>query len=325
MTMDMIDYAVDFLSEGDYDLPVIGILRGLPGSGKSSFARQCVLNGSLFSVIVSRDSFRDSLYQTREGLSNAQENLITKLVNKTVVAALDAGFNVLVDATNLKAKYVRDLAKLSTGGAVVAYTMTTPLDVCIENDKLRERTVGEAVIRDMYSRFFQKGKLASVDIAQDAVHKQLPYVFDPLSPLPRAVIVDIDGTIAHNDGKRSFYDYSKVLGDEPIEDVIDIIHSLSLAGFQPVFVTGRDDSCRELTRQWLAEKFSLKAATWPLYMRKTGDERKDRIIKDEIFEQEIAGRYSVVAVFDDRQAVCEMWQEKGLKVFRCGKIGEDNF
>ena len=92
MTMDMIDYAVDFLSEGDYDLPVIGILRGLPGSGKSSFARQCVLNGSLFSVIVSRDSFRDSLYQTREGLSNAQENLITKLVNKTVVAALDAGF-----------------------------------------------------------------------------------------------------------------------------------------------------------------------------------------------------------------------------------------
>lgn len=325
MTFDIQDYAVDFLSEGDNNLPVLGIMRGLPGSGKSSFARECVLRGSLFSVVVSRDSFRDSLFQTRDGLSNTQENLITKLVNKTVVAAIDAGFHVLVDATNLKAKYVRDLAKLSTGGAVLTYTMTTPLEECIENDRSRERTVGESVIRDMYNRFFQKGNLASVNIAQDSVHKPLPYVFDPMSPMPRAVIVDIDGTIAHNDGKRSFYDYSQVLGDEPIEDVIDIVHALSLAGIQPVFVTGRDDSCREDTQQWLAEKFSLNAATWPLYMRKTGDERKDRIIKDEIFEQEVAGRFSVVAVFDDRQTVCEMWQEKGLKVFRCGKIGEDNF
>jgi hypothetical protein len=57
-------------------------------------------------------------------------------------------------------------------------------------------------------------------------------------------------------------------------------------------------------------------------MREYGDQRKDSIVKAEIFDQEIRGRYHVVAVFDDRDQVVRMWRSLGLTVFQ---VAEGNF
>lgn len=41
-------------------------------------------------------------------------------------------------------------------------------------------------------------------------------------------------------------------------------------------------------------------------MRKTGDSRKDFLIKKEIYENELKDKYNILAIFDDRQQVVDM-------------------
>jgi hypothetical protein len=53
-----------------------------------------------------------------------------------------------------------------------------------------------------------------------------------------------------------------------------------------------------------------------LHMRRTGDSRKDSIVKKEIFERELKHAWHIVAVFDDRNQVVKMWRSLGLTVFQ---------
>ena len=52
-------------------------------------------------------------------------------------------------------------------------------------------------------------------------------------------------------------------------------------------------------------------------MRKNGDSRRDSIVKEEIFWNDIEPKYNVLAVFDDRDQVVKMWRELGIKCFQC--------
>ena len=47
-------------------------------------------------------------------------------------------------------------------------------------------------------------------------------------------------------------------------------------------------------------------------MRKEKDYRQDAIIKQEIYENEIEGKYNIHFVLDDRDQVVAMWRKKGL-------------
>jgi len=57
-------------------------------------------------------------------------------------------------------------------------------------------------------------------------------------------------------------------------------------------------------------------------MREVGDMRKDRIVKLELFNEHIRHNYRVVAVWDDRKQVVEMWRALGLTVFH---VADGNF
>jgi hypothetical protein len=54
-----------------------------------------------------------------------------------------------------------------------------------------------------------------------------------------------------------------------------------------------------------------------LVMREQGDSRKDTIVKKEMFDKYIKGKYNVLYVVDDRPCVCRMWS-LGLKVMQVG-------
>ncbi|CAB4143251.1 hypothetical protein UFOVP434_103 [uncultured Caudovirales phage] len=154
----------------------------------------------------------------------------------------------------------------------------------------------------------------------------------------RAIIVDIDGTIADHEGLRGHYEYQKVYLDRPkfeIMDLIDLVR-LSPGGFkQTLFCSGREESCRETTKQWLIDKWFYRYGReilWSpsfineldnyLFMRKTGDRRPDDIIKAEIYETHIKPKYDVLYVFDDRNRVVDMWRKKGLT---CLQVADGNF
>ena len=51
-------------------------------------------------------------------------------------------------------------------------------------------------------------------------------------------------------------------------------------------------------------------------MRNDFDERKDVIIKREIFEQEIKDKYNVMFILDDRNQCVDFWRKIGLTCFQ---------
>jgi len=136
--------------------------------------------------------------------------------------------------------------------------------------------------------------------------------------MQKAVIVDIDGTVATRTN-RDPYDYSKVLDDAPKPDVIEVVKSLWKSGHKIIFVTARDDSCYDDTFEWLR----LHCPPFmKLYMRKTGDTRNDGVIKREIYDELIKPHFDVVCVLDDRQRVVDMWRSIGLT---CLQVDYGNF
>ncbi len=128
----------------------------------------------------------------------------------------------------------------------------------------------------------------------------------------KLVLVDIDGTVAHRTNREPF-EYDKVLEDRPDHQTIEMITALWRAGYKIIFISARDDSCFDDSYEWLR----LNCPPFiKLYMRKTGDFRKDAVVKEEIYRKHIEPFYDVFCVFDDRNQVVDMWRSLGLKCFQ---------
>ncbi|MEW1548352.1 hypothetical protein [Streptomyces tsukubensis] len=152
-------------------------------------------------------------------------------------------------------------------------------------------------------------------------------------PRPRAVIVDIDGTVAKHvlsDGTllRGHHDYSLVGRDLPNPPIIETVNALRDAGHQIIFCTGRperDDhgySVRAATRYWLGRHLGEWADDSPLLMRGQGDRRLDHAVKHELFNTHIRDAYDVLLALDDRDRVVALWRSLGIV---CLQVDEGNF
>jgi hypothetical protein len=141
----------------------------------------------------------------------------------------------------------------------------------------------------------------------------------PRSNRSRAVLVDIDGTLALRAG-RSPFDWSLVHTDSPNLPLIHFLRVLSKQGILIVCISGREEFLRMQTEKWLAEN-GIEPAD--LYMRTNNDYRNDAVIKREIYEDQICDRYQVIAVFDDRSRVVEMWRNE-LNLL-CFQVALGNF
>lgn len=294
------------------------ITRGLPASGKSTWARE---QPGL--VRVNRDDLRGMLHGGRvtdDALRGRAEKEVTQAHHAAIDALLIGGADVICDDTNLRSRVVRELAELAAkhGAAFTVRDFTdVPVDECVRRDALREgdEHVGEEAIRSMHQRY----------LAGRALPLPLPVLdssgvtYEPPPDAPRVVLVDIDGTVALiND--RSPYDVTRVLTDLPNTPVIAAVRAMHAAGHGIVYCSGRTDDSREDTAAWLDQHVGVPYEG--LFMRVTGDQRRDNIVKQEIFDKEIRSRYHVVGVFDDRQQVVRMWRSLGLTVFQ---VAEGNF
>jgi hypothetical protein len=130
--------------------------------------------------------------------------------------------------------------------------------------------------------------------------------------LPDCYLYDIDGTVAQMNGRGPF-EWMKVDTDLPRVAVINIIYDLNARGHNMIAVSGRDGVCKDLTRTWLADN---GVPVHDFFIRPAGDNRKDTLIKEEIYNQHIKGKYNVLGVFDDRRQVVGMWRHYGLDCFQ---------
>ncbi|MHB1731979.1 MAG: phosphatase domain-containing protein [Ferrimicrobium acidiphilum] len=275
------------------------ITRGLPGSGKSTWAEAQVVADPQM-VRVNRDSLRAMMNGTRNNAKT--EKLIANARDALIRTALSTGRSVIVDDTNLVPSTVerlREIAQEFKASFEVQDFTDVPVQVCIERDLHRERSVGSKVIMRMYRDFLAPK----------------PAEYNPDPALPSAVICDIDGTLAFN-VERSIYDYSKVSTDVPNEPIISLVRMLATQ-HEIIFTSGREDVCEADTRAWLAKYVvDTDPDQIKLFMRPANDKRRDAIVKREIFDAHIRDQYRVVYVVDDRNQVVEMWRQLGLTVLQ---------
>lgn len=148
--------------------------------------------------------------------------------------------------------------------------------------------------------------------------------------LPRAIIVDLDGTLADCSHRRHHVENGKkdwpaffagIAHDEVNRTVLQVVQFY--AGFHVVlFVTGRGEENRDVTEAWLREHVPAFATKSRLLMRRAGDRRSDVDVKAELYRECIDGRYDVRLVLDDRNSVVKMWRELGLE---CWQVAEGDF
>jgi len=132
------------------------ILVGIPGSGKSTWAKQQIIEHPN-TIRVNRDDFRLML-KNNQVVDYKVEKLINKLQRVTIIEGLKNGFNVIVDNTNLKAKYIDEIFDYSRKYAnITILSVETPLEECIKRDSEREKPVGEEIIKKMHRQFIQLG------------------------------------------------------------------------------------------------------------------------------------------------------------------------
>jgi predicted kinase len=296
----------DFMSRKDLNV-IINI--GIPGSGKSTWSKEYVKKNPSW-VIVSRDSFRYMLKDS--GVVDSKfENLITRLEEDAITVALSKGCNVIIDKTHLKLSYINQMIELCKPYADIDFRVfNTPIETCIERDLARENTVGEKVIRKMYSSF--NSLMHEFNFQPVKKLRTRPTVIPNFnSDKTDAVIFDVDGTLAIM-GKRSPYEWNKVDIDEPNRIVIEQIDFHRSKGRKIILLSGRDGSCRELSETWF-DFYGIKYDEF--HIRTAGDNRKDSIIKKEIYTKELKDKYNILCVYDDRLQVVKEWFKLGVFCF----------
>lgn len=296
-------------------MPTLHITRGLPGSGKTYWAGSWAAEDVEQRVRVNRDDLRQMLNDGRF-IKGVTEQRVIAVRDASISALLRKGVDVACDDTNLSQRNVRDLITLAhnTNSGFEVHDFTdVPVDLCVQRDAARDRTVGEGVIRDLHTRYL-RGRtlpLPLPDLAAEGADAAGRYEAKPGTP--KTVLVDVDGTVALM-GERRPYDWARVGEDTPNSPVIDVVRALFANGYRIVVMSGRDATCREATEAWLSQHLGVPY-TGP-FMRAAGDNRKDSVVKVELFDRHIRDTYDVVCVLDDRDQVVRAWRGIGLTVLQ---------
>jgi phosphoglycolate phosphatase-like HAD superfamily hydrolase len=154
-----------------------------------------------------------------------------------------------------------------------------------------------------------------------------------MSTMKPCYIFDIDGTIANGDhrlhhitteGQPKNWDaYFDACGDdEPIEHMADLAQKLYAGGATILYVSGRNERCREATLTWLERHYFPRTPSNRIYMRALTDFRADDIVKIELLAQIRVDGYEPLMAFDDRNRVVKAWREAGIP---CAQVAEGDF
>lgn len=281
---------------------------GISASGKSSWAKT---NPVPNAVYITRDDIRFNFIKPGQTwadykFNKENEEAVSNIQKSIAEQAVIAKKNIVIVDTNLSSRvrdYWKDFStKIGYDFEIISFDCS--FEEAVKRDNLRPNGVGQSVIRKQYKSYLYYSGFK---------------FYAPDETKPNCIIVDIDGTVAQMHDRTAF-EWDKVGNDKPRQFVIDLILSYAEKHkCEIVFLSGRDSCCRKETYDWLAKHIGHDIS-WLLFMRKENDNRKDSIVKEEIFWNSVAPDYNVKAVFDDRPQVVRLWHDLKIENVIC--VGE---
>ena len=283
------------------------ILKGLPASGKSTWSRQQLKEHPNSYKRINKDDLRAMLDDNH--WSRGNEKFVLTVRDLMIKEALKAGKHVISDDTNLAPKHETRIRQIvreycnETGEQVevVVKYFDVELEECIRRDLGRTRSVAERVIRSMYKQFIDKTPQHPEPLVQD-------------KSLPKAIICDLDGTLAILD--RNPYKTGECEKDRLNVPIANMVKTYKQLGYQILIVSGRREEFLPQSKNWLTQH---EIPYDFIAFRKNGDRGKDSMTKAVIFENEIKGKWYVEFVLDDRNQVVEMWRKLGLTCYQVAR------
>lgn len=283
------------------------ITVGVPGCGKSTLATKMMEDNPNL-VEVNRDNLRKLVPNYKPGKFELDvEKQVNVQQQLLVNAAVADNKDIIFSDTNLSKStiaHLHKLVKLAGGNHYISEIIDftdydspnfVSIDTCIERDLKR---VGSAQVgKDVILKYAAK-------IKHPKINKEGKQAF----------IFDIDGTLAHTNGRKPFEE--RYDSDVVDPTVLAVLKNLATT-YDIIILSGRKgtEKGKQQTLDWL-KKHGIPYNQF--YMRVDRDNRKDYVIKREIYIRDIYPKYHVLGVFDDRPQVIYMWQALGLKVFNVG-------
>lgn len=293
------------------------ITVGVSASGKSTWTKNFIQekNSQRSSenqetwVQIERDKIRRQI-QISSGIDTGNsgvnwkkwnwkdESNVTDLFWKDLFSAAECKFNVIISDTNLNVSRREEMKKKleKIGFEVEIKEFPVTWEESCRRDNARENGVGYSVLSSQFEQW----------------NKEHVKQYTGTVGKPKTVVCDIDGTIAHMNGRGPF-EWTRVGEDAIDEDILSIVSSLYDSGYSVVFLSGRDGSCQKETYHWIDFHVHFP---YKLFMRTAGDQRRDDIVKEEIFWNNVADEHDVKFVIDDRPQMCRKWRAMGIKTLQ---------
>ena len=142
----------------EYTMKII-ICRGLPASGKTTWAKEWVMRDPEHRIRVNQDDIR---FMLGKYWVPAREPIVITIQQEAILAAMNFGVDIVIDNTNLNKKVVDTYIKVAEK---FKYTVeckdffNISLEECIRRNAIRndslpkDRQIADTVIVDMYERY----------------------------------------------------------------------------------------------------------------------------------------------------------------------------
>ena len=132
--------------------PILWVMVGLSGSGKSSVAKEIAENNTN-TTIVSSDSIREELTGDCGNQENNEE--VFKVFHKRIRETLENNTNVIADATNITMRLRRAIIENVKGIDCykIVYLTPKPFDQCKLDNLNRQHPVPEEVLNKQLRKF----------------------------------------------------------------------------------------------------------------------------------------------------------------------------
>jgi predicted kinase len=290
------------------------VTRGLPASGKSTWAKQWVVAAPN----RVRVNIREELFGKDYKQNGDAENKVSEIENNRLHAALRSKKSVVSDNMHLNPRFLKNFHKMAAQYGLKLAHRDFPIDIeeAKRRNAARDRVVPPEII----------DKIAREQLGPNGEFHYFDGDYTPrpfIAPEEKGLMAagfDLDGSLSDTrsithfvKGKYRNFDmfHRSSFFTPPNPEVVQILRDAQANGLAVLGTTARGEAYREVTELWLNNNDIILDN---LFMREEGDFRPDYEVKSDMLRDKIKPYYDLVMQVDDNPAATKAFVEGGINV-----------